>query len=39
MGLGYRFSPKTTVNVTVGAGLTAAAPNLTLTMSMPLLLK
>jgi hypothetical protein len=38
-GLGYRFSPKTTVNVTVGAGLTAAAPNLSLTMSMPLLLK
>jgi hypothetical protein len=25
--------------VTVGAGLTAAAPNLSLTMSMPLLLK
>jgi hypothetical protein len=39
IGLGYRFSPKTTVNVTVGAGLTAAAPNLLLTMSMPLLLK
>jgi|AraplaDrversion2_2_1032049.scaffolds.fasta_scaffold03023_11 hypothetical protein len=38
-GLGYRFSPKTTVNVTVGAGLTASAPNLTLTMSVPLLLK
>jgi hypothetical protein len=38
-GMGYRFSPKTTVNVTVGAGLTAAAPNLSLTMSMPLLLK
>jgi hypothetical protein len=38
-GLGYRFSPKTTVNFTVGAGLTAAAPNLSLTMSMPLLLK
>jgi hypothetical protein len=39
MGLGYRFSPKTTVNVTVGAGLTSSAPNLSLTMSMPLLLK
>jgi hypothetical protein len=39
IGLGYRFSPKTTVNITVGAGLTAAAPNLSLTMSMPLLLK
>jgi hypothetical protein len=39
VGVGYRVSPKTTVNVTVGAGLTAAAPNLTLTMSLPLLLK
>ncbi|MGJ7914887.1 transporter [Massilia sp. LXY-6] len=39
IGLGYRFTPKTTVNVTVGAGLTAAAPNLALTMSVPLLLK
>jgi hypothetical protein len=39
IGLGYRVSPKTTVNVTVGAGLTAAAPNLSLTMSLPLLLK
>jgi hypothetical protein len=36
IGAGYRMSPKTTVNVTVGAGLTAAAPNLSLTMSMPL---
>jgi hypothetical protein len=39
MGLGYRFSPKTTVNVTVGAGLTSSAPNLSLTMSLPLLMK
>jgi hypothetical protein len=39
IGLGYRFSPKTTVNFTVGAGLTASAPNLSLTMSMPLLLQ
>lgn len=39
VGLGYRFSPKTTVNVTVGAGLTSSAPNLSLTMSLPLLLK
>jgi hypothetical protein len=39
IGLGYRFTPKTTVNVTVGAGLTASAPNLSLTMSVPLLLK
>jgi len=36
IGAGYRISPKTTVNVTVGAGLTAAAPNLSLTMSLPL---
>jgi hypothetical protein len=39
LGIGYRFSPKTTVNVTVGAGLTPSAPNLSLTMSVPLLLK
>jgi hypothetical protein len=39
VGLGYRFSPKTTVNVTVGAGLTSSAPNLSLTMSLPLLMK
>jgi hypothetical protein len=39
IGLGYRFTPKTTVNFTVGAGLTSAAPNLALTMSVPLLLK
>jgi len=39
IGAGYRMSPKTTVNVTVGAGLTAAAPNLALTMSLPLLLQ
>ncbi|MCS0592048.1 transporter [Massilia norwichensis] len=39
IGLGYRFTPKTTVNVTVGAGLTASAPNLSMTMSVPLLLK
>jgi hypothetical protein len=35
VGLGYRVSPKTTVNVTVGAGLTAAAPNLSLSMGVP----
>lgn len=39
IGLGYRFTPKTTVNFTVGAGLSSAAPNLALTMSVPLLLK
>lgn len=36
IGAGYRVNPKTTVNVTVGAGLTAAAPNLSLTLSLPL---
>jgi hypothetical protein len=35
VGLGYRVSPKTTVNVTVGAGLTAAAPNLSISMGVP----
>jgi len=36
IGAGYRINPKTTVNVTVGAGLTAAAPNLSVTVSLPL---
>jgi hypothetical protein len=38
VGAGLRISPKTTVNVTVGAGLTAAAPNMSLSLGMPLLL-
>jgi hypothetical protein len=38
IGAGYRISPKTTVNVTVGAGLTAAAPNMTLSLGVPLAL-
>jgi hypothetical protein len=38
IGAGYRISPKTTVNVTVGAGLTAAAPNMSVTLSLPLML-
>lgn len=38
IGAGYRINPKTTVNVTLGAGLTAAAPNLSLTLSLPLML-
>lgn len=38
IGAGYRISPKTTVNVTVGAGLTAAAPNMSLTVGVPLAL-
>jgi hypothetical protein len=38
IGAGYRVSPKTTINVTVGAGLTASAPNMSLTLGMPLAL-
>jgi hypothetical protein len=36
IGAGYRISPKTTVNVTVGAGLTASAPNMSITVGLPL---
>jgi hypothetical protein len=36
IGAGYRMSPKTTVNVTVGAGLTASAPNMSITVGVPL---
>lgn len=36
MGLGYRISPKTTVNVSVGIGLTADSPNLSLDVNLPL---
>ncbi|GAB3419344.1 transporter [Massilia agilis] len=36
VGVGYRTSPKTTVNVTVGAGLTASAPNMSVTVGVPL---
>jgi hypothetical protein len=36
VGLGFRSSPKTTVNVTVGAGLTASAPNMSITVGVPL---
>lgn len=35
-GLGYRVSPKTTLNITTGIGLTADSPNFTLGVSMPL---
>jgi hypothetical protein len=38
VGAGFRLSPKTTINVTVGAGLTSAAPNMSLSVGMPLLL-
>ncbi|HJV86199.1 MAG TPA: transporter [Noviherbaspirillum sp.] len=36
LGLGYRISPKTTLNFTAGIGLTADSPNFSLGMSMPL---
>ncbi|MES2257373.1 MAG: transporter [Pseudomonadota bacterium] len=36
MGLGYRVSPKTTVNLSVGIGLTADSPNLTVGLNLPL---
>lgn len=35
-GLGYRVSPKTTVNVTAGVGLTDDSPNFSLGVSLPL---
>ncbi|NEX64050.1 transporter [Noviherbaspirillum galbum] len=35
-GLGYRISPKTTINITAGIGLTDDVPNFTLGISMPL---
>lgn len=36
LGLGYRVSPKTTLNFTAGIGLTSDSPNFSLGMSMPL---
>jgi len=36
LGLGYRISPKTTINFTAGIGLTDDSPDFTLGMSMPL---
>lgn len=36
LGLGYRVSPKTTVNLSVGIGLTADSPNLSVDLSLPL---
>ncbi len=35
-GLGWRVSPQTTVNVSVGIGLTADSPNLSMSMNVPL---
>jgi hypothetical protein len=36
MGLGLRVSPKTTLNITAGLGLTADSPDFTLSLNMPL---
>jgi Putative MetA-pathway of phenol degradation len=36
IGLGYRVSPKTTVNITTGIGLTSDSPNFTIALSLPL---
>lgn len=36
LGLGYRISPKTTVNITAGVGLTDDSPNFSLGLSLPL---
>lgn len=35
-GLGWRLSPKTTLNINAGIGLTADSPNFSLSMSLPL---
>lgn len=35
-GLGYRISPKTTINITAGIGLTNDSPDFTLGVSVPL---
>jgi len=36
LGYSYRYSNKTTLNVTVGAGLTRDTPDLTLTVRLPM---
>ncbi|WP_050409086.1 transporter [Massilia sp. NR 4-1] len=36
LGLGYRISPKTTVNLSVGIGLTSDSPNLSVGLNLPL---
>ncbi|CAN5898821.1 hypothetical protein BH11PSE12_BH11PSE12_30740 [soil metagenome] len=36
IGMGYRISPKTTINTSVGIGLTANSPNFSIDMTMPL---
>ncbi|CAN7516857.1 transporter [Pseudoduganella sp. LjRoot289] len=36
LGLGYRVSPKTTVNLSVGIGVTSDSPNLSVGLNLPL---
>ncbi|MET3130938.1 hypothetical protein AAKU55_001196 [Oxalobacteraceae bacterium GrIS 1.11] len=36
LGLGYRVSPKTTVNLSIGVGLTTDSPNFSVDLSLPL---
>jgi len=36
LGLGYRISPKTTINITAGLGLTSDSPDFTIGVSLPL---
>jgi hypothetical protein len=35
-GIGYRVSPKTTINTSIGIGLTANSPNITIDATMPI---
>jgi len=35
VGMGYRMTPKTTINTSIGIGLTANSPNLTLDFTVP----
>jgi hypothetical protein len=36
LGYSYRYSPRTTLNVSVGAGLTRDTPDLTLSVRLPM---
>jgi len=36
IGYSYRVTPKTTLNFSIGAGLTRDTPDLTLTMRVPI---
>ena len=36
LGYSYRYSPRTTINVSVGAGLTRDTPDLSLSVRVPM---